>query len=146
MSPSKATALSGRFPCVIGILAALSGLVVAALPLVYLSSTPVANLRTYASGGFGGLWVVAGLSLVLLIVFLAGATERTDLATVAGIALGAGVMLLLVATIWAIDVGQPAIRAISADDWFRNHRWYVVGVSTLPSIVGLWMATRYELL
>ncbi len=146
MSPTRATALRSRLPCVIGILSALTGLVVAALPLVYFWSTPLANLRIYASAGFGGLWVVAGLSLVLLVVFLAGVTERIDIATVAGIALGVGVMLLLVATIWAIDVGQPAIRAISPDDWFRTHRWYVLGISTLPIAVSLWMAVRYELL
>lgn len=120
-------------------------LVVLAMPLLYLDEAPTASLHAYASGGLGGVWVIAGFGLILAIVFLAAATGRSDPATVAGVGLGAGIILVIVAALWAFSVSTADVAAISADDWFRYHRWIVVALAAGPAVTSLWAAVQQDL-
>lgn len=146
MARDTATSEGGARPQFLGAVAAGVTLVLAMVPAIYLDEAPPAMLRQYASAGFGGLWVVAGLTIVLVIVFAAGATGRTHPATTAGIGVGIGFILVLVAVLWALSVEEATVAAISADNWFRNHRWLLAPVAALPALVSLWTAFRQELL
>jgi hypothetical protein len=93
----------------------------------------------YASGPVG-VSIVGFLGLLSVVVFLAGAQERTEPATVAGLTLVLGVAMLALSALWAFSVDQTLLFSFPAEyAWIENHRWAVVAVcAAIPVAAGVY--------
>lgn len=98
-----------------------------AAPTVLLTDTGT-GLGLYYSAGPFGVGVVGFLAVLLVIVFLSGAQERTDPATVAGVALvGTGALVAFTA-VWASAVDPENVLSFPAA-WMGWHRWATLAVT-----------------
>ncbi|MDS0293271.1 DUF7548 family protein [Halogeometricum luteum] len=111
-----------------GAVASLLLAVVVFAPALLVSAGSGLVADYYASGP-AGVSVVGFLGLLSVVVFLAGAQERTEPATVAGLTLVLGVAMLALALLWALSVDQTLLFSFPAEyAWIENHRWAVVAV------------------
>jgi hypothetical protein len=99
----------------------------------------------YAAGPFG-VSLVGVLALITVVVFLAGAQERSDPQTLAGVAVVSGVAMVLFSVVWTISIDPTVLFSFPSEfAWIESHRWVVVvgsgfaalaaggyAVSTLP--------------
>lgn len=123
----------------VGVGACLATLAALLAPFVLVTDTGTGLGVYYRSGPFGA-GVVGFLATVLVIVFLSGAQERRDPATVAGIAVVGSLALVAFTVIWATAVDPVTVVSFPAA-WMGWHRWLVVGV-TLVSVVAAVAFTR----
>ncbi|MFW6448796.1 MAG: DUF7548 family protein [Halobacteriota archaeon] len=131
-----------RLPPTVGLLAAIAIVALAAAPLVADPSIETVVLRTYLGFGPGGYWLAAGIAAILVVVFAAGATGRSDPATAAGIALGAGIVLLVVVALWAVRVDMTVAADVAPRRWVTYHRVAAVIVATVVPAAAAWWAVR----
>ncbi|MDS0298359.1 hypothetical protein NDI76_06370 [Halogeometricum sp. S1BR25-6] len=112
----------------VGAVASLLLAVVVFAPALVISAGSGLVADYYAAGPVG-VSVVGFLGLLSVVVFLAGAQERTEPATVAGLTLVLGVAMLSFALLWALSIDQTLLFSFPAEyAWIENHRWVVVAV------------------
>ncbi len=121
-------------------------MLVAFAPLVYLPDVEVEVIRFYFGGGIGGLWAVALLSFVTVVVFLAAIRGRIDLIRVASIGLGIGVVTFVIAAIWALTIDTGALAELPQYTWVVNHRWLVLASTVVVPVASLWLARRLDVI
>ncbi|MGQ4555884.1 DUF7548 family protein [Halobellus sp. GM3] len=103
-------------------------------PALLVTTSDVGVAEYYASGPFG-VSVVGFLALLNVIVFLAGAQERSDPVTLAGVALVSGLAVLLFSILWAVSIESTLLFSFPSEyAWIENHRWAVVTVSAIVTI------------
>ena len=131
--------------CVATVLAAFS-------PLVLLDADWSA-LDSYVGAGLGGLWTITILAGAIAIASFAGLRGRLDSPTATAVGVGAGLIMLIVAVMWAIFVEAALVDELAATsridrprDWFTYHRWAVVSLAAIAPIASLWGAVRASLL
>ncbi|WP_425604192.1 DUF7548 family protein [Halobellus salinisoli] len=91
-------------------------------------SAPGSGVAAYYASGPFGVSIVGVLALFTVIVLLAGAQERSDPVTLSGVALVAGVAILLFSLLWALSIDSTLLFSFPAEyAWIENHRWVVVG-------------------
>jgi hypothetical protein len=112
----------------------LAGVVFA--PAVMVSAPGTAVASYYAAGPLG-ISVVGVLALVSVVVFLAGAQERSDPQTLAGVVVVAGVSMVLFSVLWAVSIDPTLLFSFPSEHaWIESHRWAVVvgaGTATLAA-------------
>lgn len=107
----------------LGVAGGVVYLVLAALPYLVASGS---ETRVYYGVGVVGpllLLVPAGVALIAL---LSGAYRRSDPATMAGVALVFGLVVLLLSVAWALPAGGVVGGMASVPAAFGYHRWLVV--------------------
>lgn len=110
----------------VGAVASLLLAVVVFVPALVVSTEGTVVADYYASGPVG-VSVVGFLALLSVVVFLAGAQERTEPATVAGLTLVLGLAMLAFSLLWALSVDQTLLFSFpSRYAWIENHRWAVL--------------------
>ena len=112
----------------------LAGVVFA--PAVVVSAPGNAVASYYAAGPLG-ISIVGVLALVSVVVFLAGAQERSDPQTLAGVVVVAGVSMVLFSVLWAVSLDPTLLFSFPSEHaWIESHRWVVVvgaGTATLAA-------------
>lgn len=123
----------------VGAAASLLLAVVVFAPALLISSGNGVVADYYASGPVG-VSIVGFLGLLSVVVFLAGAQERTEPATVAGLTLVLGVAMLAFALLWALSVDRTLLFSFPAEyAWIENHRWAVAAVcAVIPVAAGVY--------
>ena len=115
------------------------------VPALIVSAPGNAVAAYYAAGPFG-VSLVGVLALITVVVFLAGAQERSDPQTLAGVAVVSGVAMVLFSVVWTISIDPTVLFSFPSEfAWIESHRWVVVvgsgfaalaaggyAVSTLP--------------
>lgn len=119
----------------VGIAGCLATVGAVIAPFVLLSDAGTGLSVYYGSGPFG-VGAVAFLATLLVIVFLSGLQERTDPATVAGVAVVAGVALVGFTLLWALAVDTENVLSFPAA-WMGYHRWLVVGTASVVAVAAL---------
>ena len=118
----------------VGAVASLLLAVVVFAPALFVSAQSGLVADYYASGPVG-VSIVGFLGLLSVVVFLAGAQDRTAPATVAGLTLVLGVAMLALALLWALTVDRTLLFSFPARyAWIANHRWAVVAVAALVPV------------
>jgi hypothetical protein len=115
----------------LGILGCLAVVATLVLPFALYPDWGSALAQYYTSGPLG-VGAVIALSLVGVVVFLAGARGRTDPTTAAGIALPLGVVALAVALSWALTAPLDPLFGFPAS-WITDLRWIVVVATALTA-------------
>lgn len=123
----------------VGILACLATLAGLLAPFLLVTDAGTGLGPYYRSGRFGA-GAVGFLSLLLVVVFLSGAQERRDPATVAGVALVGSVALVGFALLWATAVDPTTVFSFPAA-WLAWHRWLVCAFAA-GSLVAAAVFTR----
>jgi hypothetical protein len=134
-------AVSGSLAPRLGAIACLllAGVVFAPAALV---SAPGTAVAAYYAAGPLGVSVVGVLALVSVVVFLAGAQERSDPQTLAGFAVVSGVSMVLFSVLWAVSVDPTVVFSFPAEyAWIESHRWAVVAVASLATLAAGGYAT-----
>ncbi|WP_394348799.1 DUF7548 family protein [Halobellus captivus] len=104
------------------------------VPALVISAPGTGVAAYYASGPFG-VSVVGVLALLTVVVFLAGAQERSDPITLSGVALVAAVAMLLFSLLWAVSIDSTLLFSFPAEyAWIENHRWLVVTGSAVVAV------------
>ena len=106
------------------------------VPALIVSAPGNAVAAYYAAGPFG-VSLVGVLALVTVVVFLAGAQERSDPQVIAGVAVVVGVAMVLFSILWAISIDPTVLFSFPSEfAWIQSHRWVVVvgsGVAALAA-------------
>ena len=117
----------------------LAGVVFA--PATFVSAPGNAVAAYYASGPLG-ISIVGVLALVNIVVFLAGAQERSDPQTLAGVAVVSGVSMVLFSVLWAVSIDSTVLFSFPSEyAWIESHRWAVVGGAALATLAAGGYAT-----
>ena len=96
------------------------------VPALIVSAPGNAVAAYYAAGPFG-VSLVGVLALVTVVVFLAGAQERSDPQTNAGVAIVSGVAMVLFSIVWAVSIDPTVLFSFPSEfAWIQSHRWVVV--------------------
>lgn len=145
---------SRRVAPLVGIVSSLA--VVAVLVVPYLVVDEGASVSTYYAAGVLTPWAVGVLALVAVIVFAAGRERRTDPEMAAGVGLGLGLVMFVVAVIWAVTVDATIPLQLTADDpivgplttgvVLEYHRWAFALVTFATTVAGGWYARALGLL
>lgn len=114
-----------RLATTLGAVATASVLALLALPYGYARPSAVG---TYYGVGGPGVLFVGLLVVVATIALVAGARERSDPATAAGIALTVSVVAVGLAIAWALPA-REVIAGMAVPDYFEYHP-FVVGAAT----------------
>ena len=118
----------------VGAVAALLLAGVVFVPAVVISA-PDTGVAEYYAAGPVGISIVGVLALLDVVVFLAGGQERSDPVTLAGVALVAGLAMVLLSLLWALSVDPTLLFSFPAEyAWIENHRWVVVTGAAIVSI------------
>lgn len=133
-------------PAIVGLLATASVIVGGIVPVIANPGLDPVVLRTYLGFGVGGYWVVGGIAAVLVIVFAAGVTDRTDPVQAAGIALGGGLVMVVAAAVWSMSVEQSVAVELVPGDWIRWHRHAVLGIAAVVPVASGWWSYRLGVL
>jgi len=95
-------------------------------PALVITSPGPGVAAYYASGPFG-VSIVGVLALFTVVVLLAGAQERSDPITLSGVALVAGVAMVVFSLFWALSIDSTLLFSFPAEyAWIEHHRWIVV--------------------
>ena len=98
-------------------------------------SAPGNAVAAYYSAGPFGVSLVGVLALISVVVFLAGAQDRSDPQTLAGVAVVAGVAMTLFSLVWATSIDPTVLLSFPAEfAWIESHRWIVVVGSGLAAL------------
>jgi len=113
----------------------LAGVVFA--PALLITAPDVGVAEYYAAGPLG-VSIVGVLALLDIVVFLAGAQERSDPQTLAGVALVSALAMVLFSLLWALSIDSTLLFSFPAEyAWIENHRWIVVtGASVVAVTAG----------
>jgi hypothetical protein len=118
----------------------LAGIVFA--PALLITTDGIGVAEYYAAGPVG-VSIVGFLALFDVVVFLAGAQERSDPATLSGIAFVSGLAMLLFSILWAVSIDPTLLFSFPPEyAWIQNHRWAVVTVAALVAIAAASYARR----
>ncbi|MFD1684673.1 DUF7548 family protein [Halobellus litoreus] len=110
----------------------LAGVVFAPALLI---SVPGAGVADYYASGPIGVSIVGVLALLNVVVFLAAAQERSDPATLAGVALVSALAMVLFSLVWALSIDPTLLFSFPSEyAWIENHRWIVVTGSAFVAI------------
>lgn len=111
------------------------------VPALVVSAPGNAVAVYYASGPLG-VSVVGVLALISVVVFLAGAQERSDPQTVAGVVVVAGISMVLFSALWAVSIDPTVLFSFPSEyAWIESHRWVVVAGSALAALAAGGYAT-----
>lgn len=137
----------------IGIVASL--LVVVMLVIPYLIVADGAAVSSYYGSGTPTPWAAGLMALAGIIIFAAGLKDRTDPETAAGAGVGLGLVVFLIALLWAVTVPAEVPLQLATDDplfgplttgvVLEYHRWALAAVSTLVPVAGVWYARALRL-
>jgi len=104
------------------------------VPAVIVSAPGNAVAVYYAAGPLG-VSVVGMLALISVVVFLAGAQERSDPQTLAGFAVVSGVSMVLFSVLWAVSIDPTVLFSFPSEyAWIESHRWVVVAGAALSTL------------
>ncbi|QIB73649.1 hypothetical protein GL213_10960 [Halogeometricum borinquense] len=118
----------------VGAVASLLLALVVFAPALLISGSN-ASVADYYAAGPVGISVVGFFALLGIIIFLAGAQERTEPAIVAGLTLVLGVAMLAFAVIWAFSLDQTLLFSFPSQyAWIANHRWAVIGLTAVVPV------------
>jgi hypothetical protein len=111
------------------------------VPALIVSAPGNAVAAYYASGPLG-VSVVGVLALVSVVVFLAGAQERSDPQTLAGVVVVSGISMVLFSVLWAVSIDPTVLFSFPAEyAWIESHRWVVVAGAALATLAAGGYAT-----
>lgn len=117
-----------------------TAVVLALLALPYGYARP-ASVGTYYGVGTPGPLFVGLLVVIAAIALLAGAKNRSDPATAAGIALTVSVIAIVLAVAWAIPAGE-VVAGMAVPDSFAYHPFAVTAGTALVAVAaGLFAST-----
>jgi hypothetical protein len=122
-----------------GIVACLAAVALVVAPYLVVDSLAVG---TYYDAAVLGPWLVALFGVVAAIVLLAGVQGRTDDATVAGASLVFGVVMVLIAAIWAFSVPEGLVEQLGQVEALAYHRWALLAVSLFVPASAAWYAAE----
>ncbi|RLM59448.1 hypothetical protein DVK02_01495 [Halobellus sp. Atlit-31R] len=98
-------------------------------------SAPAAGVAEYYASGPIGVSVVGVLALLDVVVFLAGAQERSDPQTLAGFALVSSLAMVVFSLLWALSIDPTLLFSFPAEyAWIETHRWIVVTGAAVAAI------------
>lgn len=100
---------------------------------------PFTSVSAYYDSAVGPP-IVGIFAIVALLAFAAGRNGRTDPATAAGAALGIGVIVTMLAVVWAVSVPQHVVLQLSRAAALESHRWVLVVVSLAVPVTAAWYA------
>ncbi|WP_311170981.1 DUF7548 family protein [Halobellus ordinarius] len=127
---------SSSFAARIGAIVSLLLAAVVFVPALVVTA-PGTGVGDYYASGPLGVSIVGFLALLGVVVFLAGAQERSDPVTLSGIALVSGLAMLLFSLLWAVSIDQTLLFSFPAEyAWMENHRWAVVAVALVVAATG----------
>lgn len=116
---------------VAGIVGCLATMLALAAPYVLIDE-PGTGLSVYYASGPVGVWGVAFLAILLVVVFLSGSQDRTAPDTVAGVALVGGFALFALTVLWAFTVNVENLLSFPPNaQWITDHRWAVLACSAI---------------
>lgn len=116
---------------VAGIVGCLATLLTLAAPYALIDE-PGTGLSVYYASGPVGVWGVAFLATLLVVVFLSGWQGRSAPDTVAGVALVGAFALLVLTALWAVSVDVENLLSFPANaQWITDHRWVVLACSAV---------------
>lgn len=121
----------------VGAAACLAVVLLVLVPYLVVDSTAVG---VYYDAGPVGPPALALLSGVAGVALLAAARDRSDPATVAGVALVIGVVTTLLALLWATAVTPDVVGGLTEIAAFEHHRWAVVGAAAVVAVTSAWYA------
>ncbi|MFA1610611.1 DUF7548 family protein [Halobellus rubicundus] len=106
-------------------------------------SAPGSGVAEYYAAGPIGVSIVGVLALLDVVVFLAGAQERSDPATLSGVALVSGLAMVLFSLLWALAIDPTLLFSFPAEyAWLETHRWVVVTGAAVAAIAAASYARR----
>jgi hypothetical protein len=119
---------------------AVAGLVVAVL-------LPFALIPGTGVGTYYSWWTLGPVSLVVVAVLVAFAIVLRSLdvigpETLAGLTLGLGLWLVLVAVGWSVSVPRPLVMGIPTFEAMLYHRWVLVAFAALAFLTSIWYASQ----
>lgn len=120
----------------LGAAACLLLVALAALPYLVMDGTEVG---VYYGVGPVGPPFLALVATVALVALLSGAAERSDPATVAGVAVVLGVLLVLFGGLWAVPA-SGVVGGTTAPAAFDYHPWAVVATALVVFGSAAWFA------
>lgn len=112
-------------------MACFAVVVLVLLPYLLVDSTAVA---TYYDAGPVGPPVLALLAGVAGVALLAAARDRSDPATVAGVALVVGLATTALALTWALAVAPDVVGGLGEAALLESHRWVLVGACGVMAV------------
>ncbi|ESP89449.1 DUF7548 family protein [Candidatus Halobonum tyrrellensis] len=119
-----------------GVVACLALLVALVVPFVLVDG-PETPVGAYYASGPVGVTGAGFIAAVLVVVFLSGRQGRSPPDTVAGVAVVAGVALLLVAVSWALAADEVVYSFPQSASWLEHHRWVVLALAAaVPASAG----------
>lgn len=118
-------------------LGALAAVVVVALALVPYAVADPTEVAVYYGVGVVGPPLLAILAGVTAVALLAGAGDRSDPATVAGVAVVFGVVVAGLAVPWALAAGPVVGGMVSVGPSFGAHRWAFTGAALALAVLSV---------
>ncbi|WP_336136448.1 DUF7548 family protein [Natronomonas amylolytica] len=136
----------------LGIVASSLVVVVLVVPYLVVDSAAVSS---YYGAGTPTPWAAGLMALASVIIFAAGLKDRTDPETAAGAGVGLGLVVFLIALLWAVTVPSEVPLQLATDDplvgplttgvVLEYHRWVLAAVSVLVPVAGGWYARALRL-
>lgn len=119
--------------------------VAATLAVVFLVVAPYFVVSELAVGRYYGVtfvgpWLLVVFGSVVAFAFVGTMQDRADALTVAGVTLGLGIVMTLIAAVWAFSVPGGLVAGLSRVDLLAYHRWAVVGVTLVVPASAIWYA------
>lgn len=124
----------------LGVAFCLALVVTIVVPYLILPEAAHGGISTYYGYGALGPTAIGVFALLTTVVFASAARGRADPSLVAGAALVLGIVMTLIALMWALSVPGEVLDSIAAETWrqYRQaihaglalHRWIVVTLST----------------
>ncbi|WP_224448866.1 DUF7548 family protein [Haloprofundus salilacus] len=98
------------------------------------------GIWVYYSASVLGPLTVGVLGVLVLLVVGAGPLTSMSPATLAGVALGGSVAMVIVAAFWALSVRHEVVLSLSRLDLFAYHRWILLGLTLVALAGAVWYA------
>lgn len=134
-------------PPTLGILAALTYVVLAVLPYLFSApETDVSAVGFYYSQGIAGPQFLSILALVAVVLFAAGRQGRTAPDYVAGLTLVLAAVLAMLVFAWAVTVPESVVVGLGTAEWLEYHRWLLSAAALTMVASAVWYARALSLL
>ncbi len=127
-------------PPTVGIVAALSYVLLAFAPYVLLPETETPGLAIYYDYGIAGPPFLTLLVVVAVVLFAAGRERRTEPDFVAGLVIVLSAVLSLLVFVWALAVPESVVTGLGEALWLEYHRWLLVLTSLATLACSVWYA------